>query len=326
MPLSYILKQVAVKMGLTGYQTDTNQRDVLLRFVNEAAIELYQQSDMAGCLEEQYFAINGNQEITLPDYVGQVRAMRQADTQIAIKLSQMRPRYNDFNWTDGWNNYRVKGLSACKTALKNQSVLNITVAAIEYPPIVISIVGSNDNAASISESVTMTSLTMSTVNDYNNISAATKDRVNNCNVTISDIDGNEVTVIPNNKLEAKYQILDVGLAPWLCTSLSPQGNWVEVLYKKSLNWFQNDTDEFPAPGYDNVIVDKVLELWYEEQGNIQGAMAYAAKATQSLAQIHEDQNRGTDDVVSLVKHGHDKMNHRVGFGRDWNYGYWISGR
>jgi len=313
-------------MGLTGYQTDSNQRDVLLRFINEAAVELYQQSDMAGSLEEQYFAINGNQEIALPEYVGQVRAMRQADTQIAIKLSQMRPRYNAFNWEDGWNNFRVKGISACKSAVKNQSVMMITVAAVETPPIVVSLTGSSDNSASITESVTMDAVSKATVNNYNSIDSATKDRVNLYNVTIADVDGEEVTVIPNNKLEAKYQLLDVGLMPWLLTTQSPQGYWVEVLYKKALDWFQNDTDEFPAKGYDNVIVNKVLELWFEEQGNIQGAMAYAAKATQSLAQIHEDANRGTDDCVSMVAHPHDKMNARVGFGRDWYYAYRITGR
>jgi len=326
MPLSYILQQVAYKMGLTGYQTDSGQRAVLLRFVNEAAIELYQQSDMAGCLEEQYFAINGNQEISLPEYVGQVRAMRQADTQIAIKLSQMRPRYNDFNWEDGWRNFRIKNQSALQQSIKNQSVVTISVAQVENPPIVVTISGSSDSASSISEQVTMTSLNVNSINQYNDITSVTKNTVNTCNVTITDVDNNILTVIPNNKLEAKYQIVDVSLMPWLCTSLSPQGNWVEVLYKKSLPWFQNDGDEFPAKGYDNIIVNKVLQLWYEEQGNVQSAVAYMSKATQSLAQIHEDANRGTADVVSLCEHGHDKMNHRVGFGRDWHYAYRIIGR
>jgi len=69
-----------------------------------------------------------------------------------------------------------------------------------------------------------------------------------------------------------------------------------------------------------------LQLWCEEKGDIQGAMAYSAKATQSLAQIHEDMNRGTDDVVSLVQNPHDSVVHRVGFGRDYRYAYRIVGR
>src|SRR5208282_558468 len=103
-------------------------------------------------------------------------------------------------------------------------------------------------------------------------------------------------------------------------------NWVEVLFKKALISFSNDTDEFPAPLYDDVIVNKVLQLWYEEQGNTANAIAYYQKAQQSLAQIHEDANRGTDDVVALVRNPHDEVQHRTGFGRDWWYGYRITGR
>ncbi len=67
-------------------------------------------------------------------------------------------------------------------------------------------------------------------------------------------------------------------------------------------------------------------MYYEEQGNIQGAMAYQQKAIQSLAAIHEDANRGTDDMVAMVEHPHDKMINRVGMGRDWRSAYRIIGR
>ena len=74
MALNYILEQVGYKMGLDPSQS--TQRSVLLRFVNTAAKELYHMSDMAGCYEEQYFKVNANQTIALPDYVGQIRALR----------------------------------------------------------------------------------------------------------------------------------------------------------------------------------------------------------------------------------------------------------
>ena len=45
-----------------------------------------------------------------PEYVGQIRAMRESFSHIAVKLSQMRPRYNQFNWPDEWRNWRIKGL------------------------------------------------------------------------------------------------------------------------------------------------------------------------------------------------------------------------
>src|ERR1022692_2632331 len=129
MGLKYVLQQVGYKTGLNPNSVD--QRPQLLRFVNEAAIELYQMSDMAGCLEEQYFKINGNQTVGLPDYVGQVRAMREAESRIAISLSQLRPRYNQFNWTDDMRNWRVKGLHTLHTALTNQAALVLTGPCVE---------------------------------------------------------------------------------------------------------------------------------------------------------------------------------------------------
>jgi len=324
MPLSYILSQVGKKMGMN--PSVDSQRSVMLRFVNEAAVELYQQSDMAGCLEEQCFKINANQTIALPDYVGQIRAMREQYSQIAITLSQMRPRYNQFNWPDGWRNWRVKNLQTLQTSLTNQSTLVLTVKAVENPPIVVNISGAVDGSANISESVTMDALSKETVNAYLDVSSLTKNAHSTYDVYASDIDGNQISYIANDKLKAKFQIVDISTSPWYPPNINPLLGWVEVLYKKALPYLENDNDEFPAVGYDNVLVNKVLQLYYEESGNLQAAISYQQKATQSLAQIHEDANRGTDDVVSMCANPHDEINPRVGFGRDWRYAYRITGR
>ena len=324
MALKYILDQIGAKMGLS--PTDEGQRNVMLRFVNEAATELYHMSDMAGCLEEQYFKINPNQTLALPAYVGQIRAMREAYHQQALTLSQMRPRYNQFNWEGEWKNWRVKGLQTLQTSLTNQSNLIISVAQVENPPTTVNITGPTIGAGHTSETIVMTQTNMQTVNQYLDVKSFTKTAVNEYDVILSDIDGNPISYIPNDQLKAQFQIVDISTSPWYPPNINPLLGWVEVLYKKALPWFHNDNDEFPAVGYDNIIVNKCLQLYYEEQNNPQLAMAYYQKANQSLAQIHEDANRGTDDVVAMVAHPHDQMNHRVGFGRDWRYAYRITGR
>ena len=324
MALAYILQQTGFKLGLN--PADSGQRSVLLRYVNTAAKELWEISDMAGCYAEQYFKVNANQEIALPDYVGNIRAMRQAWEHIAIKLSQMRPRYNEFNWADEWRNWRIKGWHTLQAALTNQSTLNLLVEAVENPPVVVNISGSSPGAANISETIVMTSTTMTTVNTYTDVSAFTKTTINQYNVVLSDCDGNQISYLANNKLKAQFQIIDVSTAPWFPPNSNPLLGWIEVMFKKALPWFQNDNDEFPAVGYDEVIITKVLQLGYEEQGNVNLATAFYQKSIQMLAQIHENANRGTDDVVALVENPHDTINPRVGFGRDWRYAYRITGR
>lgn len=318
MPLSYILQQVGNKIGLN--PNDSGNRAVLLRFVNEAAPELYNQSDMAGSLREQIFKVNGDQTIALPAYVGQIRAIREMDSQIAWHLNQLRPRYNQCNWPDMWRNYRLKGLGPLQVSVRNQSILTIMTSTVESPPIVVSITGSSATASSISEQITLTSLEVTTVNQFLDVSAIKKDRVNVCDIGVLDVDDRLLTVIPNNQLQAQYQIIDVSLAPWLNQDTGKLDHYVELLYKQTLPWFQNDDDEFPALGYDNVIVNKVLQLWYEEQGNPTLAAAYDSKATRSLARIHEDANRATEDVVALVENPHDMLSPRQRANRPTRYG------
>ncbi len=326
MSLQYIIKQVGFKMGLS--PSDTNQRNVILRFVNEAAYDLWTTSDMAGVLEEQYFQVQGNQTIALPDYVGDIRAMRQANSHRAIQLAQLRPRYNQYSWADEWRTWRLKGIRPLQASIKNEGLLTITVPSVELFPPVVTITGKTSTSSNVVETFTMNSTSISTVNSYIDVKSFTKTAVNEYNVSLQDMDGNALSYIANDKLEAKFQIADISSAPWL--ALQPANNplieWVEVLFKRALPYFQNDSDEFPANGYDNVIVAKCLELWYEEQGNIQNAVAMEQKATMLLAKIHENENRGTDDCVSLVENPHFKMQHRVGFGRDWRYAWRIMGR
>lgn len=324
MSLQYILQQVGFKTGLK--PSDPGQRSVLLRFINTAAKELYHISDMAGCLEEQYFKINSNQTISLPAYVGQVRAMRNAYDHRAIGLTQMRPRYNEFNWKDEWRNWRVKGLRTLQSDLTNQSKLNLTVAGLDNPPVIINISGSCSGSSNISETIVMTQTSMQTVNDYLDVLSFTKTTVNNYDVILSDIDNNQISYIPNDHIKAQFQILDISSAPWFPPNFNPLLGWVEVLYKRALPDYYLDNQEFPASGYDEVWITKCLQLWFEEQKDITTASAYYGKANQMLAQIHEDANRGTNDEISLVEHGHNKMQHRVGFGRDWRYAYRIMGR
>ena len=93
-------------------------------------------------------------------------------------------------------------------------------------------------------------------------------------------------------------------------------HYVEILYKKALPRLQNDADEYPAgQEYDNIIVNKMIQLWYEEQGKPDLAMAFDTKATRSLARKDQDQNKATEDCVSTVANPHDVLLPRVRQGR-----------
>lgn len=305
MPLKTILNIVGGKMGMN--PNIQSERNVLLRFVNEAALELYSQSDMAGTLVEQVFKVNGDQTISLPNYVGQLRAVREVNSYIPCHINQLRPRYNVSNWKDMWRNWRIKGQQCLKKSVTNEGPLVISASEVEVPNIVITIAGPTVVASSITEQVTLSAAAVQTINDFQDVTLAVKDRVNNFDILLSDIDGNELTIIPNNMLEASYLIVDVSTLPWASVASAKQDHYVEILYKKALPWLFNDADEFPGKGYDYIIVNKILQLWKEEQDKSEAAMLYDQKATRSLARKHEDENRATEDTVVMQPNGHDEM-------------------
>lgn len=319
MPLSYVLAQAGAKMGLNPSQP--SERSVLLRFANEAAEELYDQFDPSGCLMEEAFKVNGDQTISMPEYVGEIRGVRECASWLSWHINQMRPRYNQYNWKDCWRNIRLKNRQCLAATVTNTSVGVITVAAVENPPVVVTVSGSTETAMNVSETVTMDSLTKQTINQYTDYNLFKKDRVNEQNVTLTDVDGKFMAMIRNDMLESSYQIYDVSMCPWTQQNSSTQDHYLEILFKKALPWFSEDADQFPAQKYDNVWVNKILQLWAEEQGNVQQALAWDSKATRSAARKKENQNASAEDKVSVVANPHDSLlpRVRVGLGR---HRYW----
>lgn len=315
MALLYILNQLGAKMGLD--PAEVSQRATLLRFINEAANELYDLNDADGILREQLFQVNGDLSIALPSNVGPLRAMREYSTHVAWHLYNMRPRYNQFNWKDRWRGWRLKGTSPLIAGITNEAPLTLTVPVVENPPVIVSLTGVTATASGISEQVTMDNVTKMGTLVFTEVKNIKKDRVNGCDITITDADSKVMSVVPNNMLQVRYRIVDVSLYPFASTA-SMNDHYMEVLYKEALPWLENDDDEFPAEGYDNIIVNKALQLWSEEQGKVEAALGYDAKASRSLAMKQEDANRGAEQEVALVENPHDTLlprNRPIGPGR-----------
>lgn len=323
MGVAYILSRVGSKASLN--PADPSQRAVMLAWLNEAAAELYPQADFQGCLVEQVFKVNGDQTISLPGYVGRLRAVREYASMQPWHINRLRPRYNQFNWPDVWRNYRLKNKQALQATVTNQSFGVLTVGAVENPPINVTVSGPVAGATNISEIVTMSATSVQTVNQYLDYVSVRKDRINNYDVTLSDVDGKLLTTIPNNDLLAQYQIYDISQAPWLAQNTSPLDNYVEILYKKTLYYLSNDADEFLALDYDNVLVNKVLQIWKEEQDKVEAAQAYDQKATRTAARLQADQDAPCEDMVALVANPHDTMLKRIGTGLRRRYSM-FSGR
>lgn len=326
MPVAYILSQAGAKIGLNPAQLTTD-RLVLLRLLNEAARELYDQNDAIGTLMEQVFKVNGDQTISLPYYVGPVRGVRDFNSMVAWHVNRMRPRYNQFNWKDMWLNVRIRNSQALQYTVKNQGQGVLVTPAIESVPVQVTLVGPTLTSSNFAETVTLDSnstplpngagfFKMSNASFLDYVTVIKNTGVNVYDIALNDIDGNPLTVIPNNMIEASYQILDVSTCPWLPSDVSTQNNYLEILYKKACPYLSADTDTFPSKtNFDDILVNKMMQLYKEEQDKPELAIAYDTKATRSLARKMEDQNKDAEDCVAFVSNPHDTIHRRIGSGR-----------
>lgn len=318
MSVRNIFQQVQGKMGLN--PADPKQRSTLVRFLNEAAYEIYNQCDMPGSLMEMVYKVNGDQTIAMPSYVGHIRAVREYTSMIPWSINQMRPRYNQSNWEDFWRNWRLKNKQPLESSLTNLAQLTVSAPAVDATTTV-TITGRTAVASNTVETVNFaTSATVTTVNNFLEVYAINKNQVTTYDITVTDIDGKVLAIIPNNEQSSQYQIVDISTMPWLPTSSSTLDHFVEVLYKRKLPYLSDDGDEFPANNCDIIIANKMCQIWAQEEGKPDLALSYDQLCTRSLARLVEEANRATQDCVGFVVNHHDTLNPRIRPRRPGRYG------
>ena len=116
MSVEYILDRFGKKIGMS--PSDTSQRALLLDYLNEAAQELYEQSDMPGCLEEAEFYVQGDKTVALPANVYAIRGIREKSGNNAEwETEALTAHYRENNWASDNNKFRVIGYSPLKVSL-----------------------------------------------------------------------------------------------------------------------------------------------------------------------------------------------------------------
>ena len=330
MSVEYILDRFGKKVGML--PSDTSQRALLLDYLNEAAQELYEQSDMPGSLEEAEFYVQGDKTVAMPADVYAIRAAREkSGSNAEWETEPLVARYRENNWETNHNKFRIKGYSPLKVSLPtsitdaanstNKLVVRaygITTTDDDYEVVVktpyseallVSVAGPAVADATASTNVTLAPSNNVTVKDIISFARTNKPTSTVGVVQLIDYADNNIVYaeIPSNRMESRYLIVDVSEFPFSSSAAEDDSHTLQVLYKKTLTRLQNDTDEFPAPGYDNILVSKCMELFLEEQGKLEEAILHDRKATRSLARRQADLERGQEQKIVFKRHNHDKL-------------------
>jgi hypothetical protein len=329
MSVEYILDRFGKKIGML--PSDTSQRALLLDYLNEAAQELYEQSDMPGSLEEAEFYVQGDKTVAMPADVYAVRSIREKTGGNAMwDAEPLTARYRENNWDTNHGKFRVKGYSPLKVSLptaitgaansSNKLVVRwygITTLDDDYEVVVktthsegylLSVPGTVVASHNLSGTATLANINVP-FTDIVSFSRTYKPTTTIGVAQLIDYADNSIVYaeIPSNSMESRYLIVDVSEFPFSSSAAEDDSHTLQILYKKALPRLQNDTDEFPAPGYDNIIVSKCMELFLEEQGKIEEAILHDRKASRSLARRQADLERGQEQRVVFKHHNHDKL-------------------
>jgi hypothetical protein len=228
------------------------------------------------------------------------------------RLSTLRPRYHAKSWNeDAYRNWRDKTVQCLAVDIDNDAPPIITVPYVESDPIVVTVVGSNDNSSRVSESVIMDSISKQLVTPFQSYESITKKRISTYNVIITDADGQEISLIYNNSLKAMFRIVDISSYPFTNIVTSTDIFLMECLYKKTLFPLHNDEDEFIVPNFDDIIINKAVQLRYEDTGNIEKALLADKKASRTSDRRSAAQFKGFDIRVEPQEDQYSTIFHRM---------------
>lgn len=311
MSLGYILKRVEADAGISSPDLNPEQRDWLVDIVNEAAGEIYDEEDLPLALQECYIKPTSGTRISLPPFVGEIRAIRSKRYNDLWKLSDIRARYNSTDWPEKWNKGRVIGILPIAVEVTNEAPGSVNVAAAD-PTLVVTLTGQTDVSNNDVDSITCTDLKVDGQKSFTSFRAISKNKIIHQDVIIKDADGQEIAIIYADQKESRYLLMDISKHPNI--SDCADGTFVmEVLFKPRLPQLYFDEDTFPVPDFDDVVILRTRQLLAElKPGQEQRAILMFQKGQRKI-------NKKTDNRDGTIEK-------RLGWERNPLHGLYRRGR
>lgn len=305
MSAEYIFRRVAQKIGQK--VSDETERQIVADWVNEAVKAIYAESEIPELVKELSGdnAVQATPEgvLVLPRSVGKIRAMREAEGRWPWTLRDSYIKYKKGEQQQGlWFEWQKRGTEPLAVSSFAAGVPSAVVTTIDAD-LEVTITGTTADADTVSETVTMSALTVAFTKTFTKYIAITKNKATASNVTIK-IGANIIAVIPNNMLESAYQHVDVSKYP---SADSTGYIRMEVLYKELCPYLYNDGDVFADNKYDDVIIARAVGLWCEDNDRVEEAILRDRKASRELARVNDDEQRGQVRTAKFEPHPHDGL-------------------
>lgn len=330
MPLRTILLNAASEIGLT--LSNTTDRTWLIQKINEAAEDLYTSDDLVDSLREQVFSLEvDDQQISLPWYVYKIRGARWSQLKMPIRLDDMRPRYATMGYNEMlWRSFtwRIKEKHAIGKDITNSAPFVVSIPMAEMLAFVVTIIGVTSTSTRVVEQVHFApgDTVRNCINSFLSVKSITKDILITNDISVQDINGVELAVIPNNELSSSYTILQI--IDFDQSNFTNEGCMcVEVLYKTKFTPFSNDYDEFPCgPIYDQCIFYKFMEIFSGKKGEFDKATAYKTKCNELVGNIAKETEDSEEVRMDFGKNrflmAQNRGTTQIRYQRGWPWNYY----
>jgi len=284
------LKELRAKFSTKTGCSDIKQAN---QYLNDAAEEIYIKNDLPGCLREISAKVVSDGLISLPESVGEIRAVRNVFDKIT--LTDMRPGYQSYPEKWYWNNWRYVGRLPIKYGITSALPLEYS-ASIYDEGGEVSVAGTAVDSSSATETVELDSPTVYGTVAFATISRISKSKTNSVDITIAQQGSEVISVIRADYLEPGYITLDVSQYPYYdgtnCDFM--------VLYKMPFVPLSSDSSIFQLPGYDQAIYYQATALWYSDQKDgMSNASAFEAKSVEFVNLVIANQSESQEKFMSF---------------------------
>lgn len=304
MSLKYIRSNIAAE---TGFHPDTSvdDKEYLDNQINQVSLDLFNSLDLVGSLFEivAFFTDFEERLISVPSYVGDIRAGKYYDCPAQITLRDIRPRYGTDSWANQIIDFREVGVSTLAISNTEYSslIFSLPEGEVEAEDLIITIIGETPVASMVEEQLTLVAGQNSVTSVNNWVGAPkiiSKNRVNLYDILVTDINETELAVIPNSELKSFYAIWQVQDDSVINSVTS---NSMEILYKQKYTLLVNDGDEFLNGRYDEVIIWKFLdEYWSRQDGKEKLAEGARLKWMSKMAGVNRNKPKGKKVELQTV--------------------------
>jgi len=265
-------------------RTDLTRTDAL-REINFAWKEIWNSDDLPNSIFEISVApIDNNARISLPYYVGEIRAVKQKTWgKERIHLNTPRPYYQDDSYFQSPYKWRILGTSPVLTSVVNTTTITLTFDQPVTAQVIVSLIGPNDRGAGVREQVTFEigDTTHESVNRYSDFEAISKNTITDNDLRVLAADDSVLAIVPNNAFEAANTIVQITDD---CFKICNFCRCFDILYKKPAPYLHYD--ETPV-AYQEVLMAKTMEwIMLPKDGQEQKADLFAGKASAMLKGFH----------------------------------------